>query len=71
MQAKFKSFMNNVIKLQRTTMKKKRERLGIKSELDDLMLDTFNKTLESEKTKKKGAKAKKSMTMKSKGVTND
>ena len=35
------------------------------------MLETLNKMLDSEKTKKKGGKAKKQMTMKSKGVTPD
>ena len=35
------------------------------------MLDTLTKMLDSEKTKKKGGKAKKQITMKSKGVTND
>ena len=47
------------------------ERQGLQDKYDQMVIDSMNKVLESEKTKKKGGKAKKQLTLKQKTISED
>ena len=47
------------------------ERQGLQDKYDQMVIDSMNKVLENEKTKKKGGKAKKQLTMKQKTISED